>query len=93
MQCRINGPFIGGIDDKVKMAIIFLKTNIPAFHHSIIPFSWQIRKPQNTSVFSINCRNSETFNYTDPTELVGLQVWEALKRSGKLEGTTHWTSG
>jgi len=22
MQCWINGPFIGGIDDKIKMAII-----------------------------------------------------------------------
>jgi hypothetical protein len=62
MQCWINGPFIGGIDDKIKMAIILLKTNIPAFHHSIIPFSWQIRKPQNTSIFSISCRNSEPQN-------------------------------
>jgi hypothetical protein len=39
MQCWINGPATGGIDDKIKMAIILLKTNIPAFHHSIIPFS------------------------------------------------------
>ena len=46
MQCWINGPATGGIDDKIKMAIILLKTNIPAFHHSIIPFSGQIRKPQ-----------------------------------------------
>jgi hypothetical protein len=42
------------------MAIILLKTNIPAFHHSIIPFSGQIRKPQKTSIFSVGCRNSET---------------------------------
>ena len=31
MQCWINGPATGGIDDKIKMAIILLKTNIPAF--------------------------------------------------------------
>jgi hypothetical protein len=35
MQCWINGPATGGIDDKIKMAIILLKTNIPAFHYSI----------------------------------------------------------
>ena len=31
IQCWINGPAPGGIDDKIKMAIIILKTNIPAF--------------------------------------------------------------
>jgi len=31
MQCWINGPTTSGIDDKIKMAIILLKTNIPAF--------------------------------------------------------------
>ncbi len=31
MQCWMNGPATGGIDDKIKMAIILLKTNIPAF--------------------------------------------------------------
>jgi hypothetical protein len=46
MQCWINGPAtdgIDGIDDKIKMAIILLTTNIPVFHHSIIPFSGDIR--------------------------------------------------
>jgi hypothetical protein len=38
MQCWINGHATGGIDDKIKMANILLKTNIPSFHHSIIPF-------------------------------------------------------
>jgi len=61
MQCWINGPATGGIDDKIKMALILLKTNIPALHHSIIPFSGQIRKPQNNSIFSAGCRNSGTF--------------------------------
>jgi hypothetical protein len=31
IQCWINGPTTGGIDNKIKMATIFLKTNIPAF--------------------------------------------------------------
>jgi len=37
MQCWINGHASGGIDDKIKMVDILLKTNIPSFHHSIIP--------------------------------------------------------
>ena len=60
MQCWINGPATGGIDDKIKMAIILLKTNILVIHHSIISFSGQIRRPQNTYIFSVGCRNSET---------------------------------
>jgi len=31
MQCRVSGPATGGIDDKIKIALILLKTNIPAF--------------------------------------------------------------
>jgi len=31
MQCWINCPATGGIEDKMKMAIILSKTNIPAF--------------------------------------------------------------
>jgi len=46
MQPWINDPATDGIDDKIKMAYILLKTNIPAFQHSIIPFSGQIRKPK-----------------------------------------------
>jgi hypothetical protein len=52
MQCWINGSATGGIDDKIKMAIIPWKTNIPAFHNSNIPFSGQIRKPQNLYILS-----------------------------------------
>jgi hypothetical protein len=51
MQCWINGPATGGIDDKIKMVNIILKINIPVFHHSIIPFSGQIRKSQNAYIF------------------------------------------
>jgi hypothetical protein len=46
MQCWINGSATGGIDDKIKMVNILLKTNIPSFHPSIIPFPGQIRRPQ-----------------------------------------------
>jgi len=46
MQSWMNGPANCGIDDKIKMANILLKTNIPTFHHSIIPFPGQIRNPQ-----------------------------------------------
>jgi hypothetical protein len=60
LQCWIYGPATGWIDDKIKVAIILLKTNIPAFHHSIIPISGKIRKPQNATIFSVGCRNSET---------------------------------
>ncbi len=52
MQCWINGPATDGIDDKNKMAYILLKTNIPAFHHSIIPFSGQIPKSKNLYIIS-----------------------------------------
>jgi len=46
MQCWINGPATGGIDDKIKMVNIILKTNIPSFHPSIIPFPGQIQNPK-----------------------------------------------
>jgi hypothetical protein len=58
MQCWINGPATGGIDEKIEMAGILLKTNIPTFHYSIFG---QIRKPKKTSISSVGCRNSETF--------------------------------
>jgi len=46
MQCWIDGPAAGGIDDIIKMAMILL--NPPAAdHHPTIPLSWQIQKPQN----------------------------------------------
>jgi hypothetical protein len=64
MQCWINGLTTGGIDDKIKMAIFLLKTNIPAFHHSIIPFVGLIWKFKNTYIFSVGCRNSDTSNYS-----------------------------
>ncbi len=34
MQCWINGPATDGIDDKIKMAYILLKTKVPAFSPS-----------------------------------------------------------
>ena len=50
MQCWINGPATGGIDDKIKMAIILFKTNIPAFHHSI--FGANSKVPKNLYILS-----------------------------------------
>jgi len=70
MQCWINGPATSGIGDKIKMVNILLKTNIPSFHPSIIPFPGQIRKSQKTSIFSVGCRNSETFNYRNPRAII-----------------------
>ena len=68
MQCWINGPATGGIDDKIKMVNILLKTNIPSLHPSIIPFPGKIRRPQKTSIFSVGCINSEMLNYVDPID-------------------------
>jgi prevent-host-death family protein len=42
---------------------------------------------------ALKALRNTVINYTDPTEPVGLEDWEALKRSGKMERTTHWTSG
>jgi hypothetical protein len=42
------------------MVNILLKTNIPSFHHSIIPFPRQIQKTQKTPIFSVGCRNYKT---------------------------------
>jgi hypothetical protein len=63
MQYWINGPATGWIKDKIKMGNILLKTNIPSFHHSIIPVPGRIRKFQKHPIFSVGCRNSETFIY------------------------------
>jgi hypothetical protein len=63
MQCWMNGPATGGIDDKIKMVNILLillrRIIIPSFHYSI---SGQIRRSQKISIFSVGYRNSETFN-------------------------------
>jgi len=39
------------------------KTIIPIFHHSIIPSARQELKPHKSPLFSISCRNTETYNY------------------------------
>ena len=38
MQCWIDNPATGGIDEKIKMASILLKTNIPTSIISLIHF-------------------------------------------------------
>ena len=50
MQCWINGPATDGIDDKIKMANILLKTNIPPFHYSISGANSEV--PKNIYVLS-----------------------------------------
>jgi hypothetical protein len=67
MQCWINGPPTDGIDDKIKMAYILLKTNIPAFQHSSIPlFHFRGKfESQKVSIFSVYCRKSDMFNFGD----------------------------
>jgi len=57
MQCWINGPASGGIDDKLKMVYILLKTNIPPFHYTL---SGAYSEAPKTYIFSVGCRNSET---------------------------------
>ena len=64
MQSWINGPATDGIDGKLKTVNILLKTNIPSFHPSIIPFPGKIRKSQKIYIFSLGCKNYETLNYT-----------------------------
>jgi len=46
LQYWINGPATSGLDGEIEMVNILLKTNIPSFHHSIIPSPRQIRKPK-----------------------------------------------
>ena len=49
-QCWINGPAVGGIEDIIKIAIIFLKTNIPSLHYSI--FGANSEAPKNLYILS-----------------------------------------
>jgi len=42
MQYWVNGKIC--VDDKIKMANILLKTNLPAFHYSILEASVQASK-------------------------------------------------
>jgi len=51
MQCWVNGGVC--VDDKIKMANILLKTNLPVFHYSIIPYSRQAFKSQKMSYIFI----------------------------------------
>jgi len=60
MQCWVNGKIC--VDDKIKMANILLKTNLPLFHYSIILFLRQAFEVQKMAYFSISYRISETFN-------------------------------
>jgi len=52
MPCWVNGPATGRISDKIKMANILLKTNIPSFPHSIIPFPGKFGIPKKLNILS-----------------------------------------
>jgi hypothetical protein len=52
-QGWIVGPAAKRMDNRSNMACILLRTNIPAFHHSIIPYSGQIRKPEKINIIDI----------------------------------------
>jgi len=49
MQYWVNGKIC--VDDKIEMANILLKTNLPVFHYSIIPFLRQAFEFQKMSHF------------------------------------------
>ena len=44
------------------MSSFLIQTNIPIFHHSIIPFGLQETCSIRNAVISISCRNSDTLN-------------------------------
>jgi hypothetical protein len=50
MQCWINGPSTGGMDDKIKMAIILIEnqyTSVPPFHYSTFGANSETQKCLN----------------------------------------------
>ncbi|OEU64532.1 MAG: hypothetical protein BBJ57_11625 [Desulfobacterales bacterium PC51MH44] len=51
IQYWVNGKIC--VDVKFKMANILIKTNLPVFHYSIIPYSRQAFKPQKMSYIFI----------------------------------------
>jgi len=49
--------------NRVNIINFLIKTNIPVFHHSIIPCAGQKLRRRKKPLFSISCTNSDTFNY------------------------------
>ena len=68
IQFWIDDPATVWRGNKIIMANIPSKANIPLFHHSTNPFSGQIQKSQKTSIVSVDCQNSETYK-------LGAQRW------------------
>jgi len=58
---------------KLKMANILLKTNLPVFHHSIIPYSRQAFKPQKMSYIFIKLLNFQDVKLNDATA-----IWDSF---------------
>jgi len=47
MKCWINGPTTGGIDDKIKMTSILLKTNIAMKNLTLVCESYVVQQHLN----------------------------------------------
>ena len=94
MQCWINGPATGGIDDKIKMVNILLirlrRTIIPSFHYSI---SGENSEAQKISIFSVGCRNSETLNYTVLGTATAPKGGRGGCMNGVYNGRWNWERG
>ena len=60
--------------------------NIPIFHHSIIPCVGQKLRPQKIPLFSISCRNSETYNHQSLFLLPDAITVKNLERTLSSEG-------
>ena len=54
MKCWNNGPATGGIDDKIKMVNILLKTNIPSFSPKRRRYPTSRRPPLHYPIPGVN---------------------------------------
>jgi len=73
----------------------FIQTNIPIFHHSIIPSGLHETCSIKDIVISISCRISETFNYNvsfvrqETTDIIGLEKRGVHNDGGKRYPYRH----
>jgi hypothetical protein len=85
MQFWVNDKI--RVEEKMKMDNILLKTNLPAFQYSIIP--WMRHKPGAIKRYltSRNCRISETLDYVHRkfsiSGIKGWITWSSLGLMGR----------
>ncbi len=63
---------------KLKMDNILFKTNLPTFQYSTIPLfhiRGKLSSLKKCPIFSLSCRNSETFNYRKQKREPSLRVY------------------